>query len=123
MNAKNLLYRCKNCKQLKRREHFHKSGASLASRRHEMSCTACLQRCEGCGERKEQDDLVVDGRQATMCAKCLVRRQVAESNVYYRYPVLHYRSAPFSTEKFRAELAETVNGDSVLSAIRRRRPR
>ena len=103
-SPKSLLYRCASCGHMKRREHFNKTGTSLARRRHEMRCTACLARCEGCGERRPVEDVKEGDDGAKMCMRCRERRTVAKGNVFYRYPVLHYRSAPFPTETLRTDL-------------------
>jgi hypothetical protein len=112
-SSRNVLYRCAACGLMKKRDHFHKTGTTLARRRHEMRCTACLVRCEGCGERRplEDVDTLEDG--AKMCAKCRDRRAVAKGNVFYRFPVLHYRSAPFPTETLRSDLLR--KGDAAAS--------
>lgn len=39
-----------------------------------------------------------------VCNGCLAKSDVAKTNVYFRYPVLKYRSCPFSTEEYRRKL-------------------
>jgi hypothetical protein len=39
--------------------------------------------------------------------KCTIKRDVAEHNVYYRFPVLQYRQCPFPVDAYR----ETVSRD------------
>jgi DNA-directed RNA polymerase subunit RPC12/RpoP len=123
MNA--MKYRCAACGALKGREHFHKSGVSLHSRRHDMRCSACFVRCAGCGERRaiESVKAATDDGETKFCPKCRERRAVAKGNVYYRYPVLHYRAAPFSVEKYRSKLEEAGDTDDAYAVIRSRRVR
>ena len=96
---------------MKKREHFHKSGTSLTKQRHHMRCTSCLVRCEGCGERRPTEGVREQDDGAKLCPKCEGRRDVAKGNVFYRFPVLHYKAAPFPTETLRSELLR--RGDSA----------
>lgn len=42
-----------------------------------------------------------------VCNGCLAKTYVAKTNVYFRYPVLKYRSCPFSTEEYRKKLLDS----------------
>jgi hypothetical protein len=38
------------------------------------------------------------------CDRCLAKQHVAESNVYFKFPVLNYKACPFSTDAFRDKI-------------------
>jgi hypothetical protein len=40
------------------------------------------------------------------CTSCIGKRHAAETNVYFRFPVLKYRSCPFSVDRYREVIEE-----------------
>ena len=56
-----------------------------------------------CGKRVSKADFV---EECDCCRKCCANREAAECNVYFRYPVLKYRQAPFDVDKYRDVLAK-----------------
>ncbi|KAH9577694.1 hypothetical protein LSM04_008442 [Trypanosoma melophagium] len=98
VSKKNLRLKCSTCRRLLPAAHFNKTTAPS----HSLVCVDCKRFCVLCGLHLTLDHFTDAG--AELCDRCLAKRQVARENVYFRYPVLKYRSCPFSVDQMRDEI-------------------
>lgn len=56
------------------------------------------------GDKKKVFPSVPSQQCLHVCNGCLEKSHVAKTNVYFRFPILKYRSCPFSTEEYRKKL-------------------
>lgn len=116
---------CRSCLRLLPKIHFTATGIRFAKHRDNQICVACRRACIVCGEvlpqsnfhsgsassgdRLRRRDLSVESSNdeaGDVCARCKVARDAAMSNVYYRFPVLHFKQAPYSAETYRQRMAD-----------------
>lgn len=114
---------------------------SLSAASHTLTCLTCKPLCVACGIRKplssfedtgasDRFSIRDDGSQrrptsansrsvnssqeecSRVCDGCRAKENVARTNVFYRYPILKYKSCPFDVEEYREELQEEA-GEEV----------
>ena len=110
MSKRHLLLRCQSCRELLPAVHFHCGSKTLKNAEH-LVCLACKRMCISCGLRLPQESFSVgdhngcvtspDEGETGLCDKCLAKQQVAQTNVYFKYPVLKYKACPFSPDSYR----------------------
>lgn len=98
VSKKHLRLKCSACARLLPSEHFPHKGGPLNT----LVCVDCKEMCYGCGLRQPRDNF--SNPESNMCDRCMAKQQVAKENVYFRFPVLKYRSCPFSVDETRDEL-------------------
>ncbi|CUG90821.1 Hypothetical protein, putative [Bodo saltans] len=54
----------------------------------------------------QDDDDEARSHHNDWCTSCIGKRHAADTNVYFRFPVLKYRSCPFSVDRYREVIAE-----------------
>ncbi|KPI88894.1 hypothetical protein ABL78_2011 [Leptomonas seymouri] len=97
-SKKHLRLKCSGCLRLLPSEHFPHKNGPLST----LVCTNCKEMCFGCGLRQPRSGF--SDPDSGICDRCMAKRQVARENVYFRFPVLKYRSCPFSVDEAREEL-------------------
>lgn len=102
-SRKNMRLKCTSCLRLLPSAHFpHQCGPS-----HTIVCLSCKRMCVGCGMRQIADNFPEES--LDRCSRCIAKRHVAATNVYYRYPILQYKACPYSVSTMRAELRNETN--------------
>lgn len=95
--------KCSQCLQLLPAEHFKRVNVPM----HTLTCLDCKQMCVVCGIRHPRENF--SDPSGETCDQCLAKEAIAAENVYYRFPVLKYRSCPFSTEQAREDVRQDRN--------------
>lgn len=115
---RNLRLKCSQCRDLLPAAHFpHFQGTPM----HALVCVNCKHMCVVCGVRQGQDRFY-DGNTDT-CNQCMAKQEVAEENVFFRYPILKYRACPFSVDEMREKLQrERQAADDRSTAATGHRP-
>lgn len=101
-------FKCNNCARLLPSAHFSRPVNVLKMRLSKNMCKLCLfqTKCKDCGRHivANQRASTQNAEERTVCEKCVIRREHAKVNVYFRYPQTKFRWAPCDKIQLREEL-------------------
>ena len=98
--------RCTRCTRLLPVAYFTLPERQLLKRSRDALCKGCLRQCVVCTRRLDDDEAVGREPEARVCEKCAMKRDTANTNLFYRYPQLRHRWSPHDQEELRRKMED-----------------